>query len=282
MPLVLLCLLALLACGGCASLVSSAAGDMADNLSSAVLNQDDPETVRDGAPAYLLLLDSFLEDSPDDPVLLGAAARLYASYGTVFADDPERARRLTERARRYGSRALCEEFAPSCGWPGMRYNAFEASLSRLAPRHAEAVYSYAIASLAWIRAHADDWGALAELPQMEALLSRYLEIGEAGTRAEAYTWLGILATLRPPAMGGEPEKGRAYFQRAIELSGGRDLSVKVEFARSYARMLYDRPLHDRLLEEVLAADPEAPGYTLMNVLAQRDAEQLLAEADEYF
>jgi uncharacterized protein YceK len=72
---------------GCASLMSNAASGLADNLSAAVLNQNDPETVRDGAPAYLLLLDSFLEGSPEDPALLSAAANLYATYGSVFADD---------------------------------------------------------------------------------------------------------------------------------------------------------------------------------------------------
>lgn len=267
---------------GCASLMSSAAGGMADNLSAAVLNQNDPQTVRDGAPAYLLLLDSFLEGDPDDPALLGAAARLYASYGTVFADDPERARRLTERARGYGSRALCESWEPSCGWPEMAFPEFERTLAGLAPRHAGALYSYAVASLAWIRAHSADWGALAELPQMEAVLHRYLEISAGEADAAAYTYLGILATLRPPALGGEPEKGKAFFERAIELTGGRDLSIKVEYARGYARMLYERELHDRLLQEVLAADPDVPGYTLTNVLAKRDAEELLASADEYF
>ncbi|MDH4015412.1 MAG: TRAP transporter TatT component family protein, partial [Chromatiales bacterium] len=63
---------------------------------------------------------------------------------------------------------------------------------------------------------------------------------------------------------------------------GRDLSVKVEFARTYARLVYDRELHDRLLGEVLAADPDVPGLTLFNVLAQRQAEILLASADDYF
>ena len=64
---------------GCASLMSSAASGLADDLSAAVLNQDDPELVRDGAPAYMLLLDSVLESSPDDPELLTAAAKMYAS-----------------------------------------------------------------------------------------------------------------------------------------------------------------------------------------------------------
>ena len=80
----------------------------------------------------------------------------------------------------------------------------------------------------------------------------------------------------------EVTAGLAHFQKAIELSGGRDLSIKVDFARYYARTLYDRELHDRLLEEVLAADPTQPGLTLFNTLAQDDAKELLAGADDYF
>jgi hypothetical protein len=58
--------------------------------------------------------------------------------------------------------------------------------------------------------------------------------------------------------------------------------AKVLYARSYARLVFDRPLHDRLLGEVLAADPQAPGLTLSNTLARDEARGLLDEADEYF
>lgn len=268
--------------GGCASMISSAASNFADNLSAAVLNQDDPETVRDGAPAYLLLLDSLLEGSPDDPALLAAAANLYASYGAVFADDPERARRMTGRARGYGVKSLCHSYSPSCQWKGMPYDEYESTLAGLEARQATAVYAYSVSSLAYIRAHSDDWNALAELPHIEALLHRYLEISNGESAAAVYGYLGILATLRPPALGGEPEKGRQYFERSINLTGGTDLGTKVEFARGYARLMYEREMHDRLLHEVLTADPYVPGYTLTNVLAQRDAITLLASANDYF
>lgn len=276
------CLGLLLGVAGCASLVSSAANGLAENLSAAVLNQNDPETVRDGAPAYMLLLDSFIEDNPGDPALLSAGANLYASYGAVFADDAERAQRLTERARDYGRRAVCAAYEDACDWPGLKYDAFADTLPGLRPRHADAVFSYAVASLAFIRAHSDSWDALAELPQMEALLQRYLEINGDEPDNPVYTYLGILATLRPPSLGGDPEQGRHWFERAIDVSDGRDLSAKVEYARGYARLLYERDLHDRLLHEVIEADPNVPGYTLTNVLAQRDARDLLASADEYF
>ena len=94
--------------------------------------------------------------------------------------------------------------------------------------------------------------------------------------------MGILLTLRPPSLGGKPEEAREHFEKAIAMSGGKDLSAKVEYARGYAKLLYERELHDRLLGEVVAASPYADGLTLSNVMAQEEAEQLLAEADDYF
>jgi len=92
----------------------------------------------------------------------------------------------------------------------------------------------------------------------------------------------VFATLLPPALGGKPEEGLAHFERAIKLSAGRDLMAKVEYARRYARITYNRELHDRLLQEVLDADAVEPGLTLSNVLAKRQAKELLASAESYF
>ena len=207
---------------------------------------------------------------------------MYASYGAVFAGDPERAKRLTDRAYNYGFRAMCVSFDAACNWRSMTYDDYVASLDDLSGKHADVAYAYGLASLAYIRTHADDFNALARLPHAEALLRRYLEIGDGESEASVYVYLGILATIRPPALGGEPEIGRAAFERAIELTDGKDLSAKVEFARGYARLLYERELHDELLNEVLAANPNVDGFILTNVMAQQDAVELLASADDYF
>src|SRR5687768_15283411 len=53
---------------GCSSL-----GRVAGNtLTSAILNQDDPELVESGLPAYLLLLDGLISQRPDNVALLSA------------------------------------------------------------------------------------------------------------------------------------------------------------------------------------------------------------------
>ncbi len=276
-----LLLLAILV-SGCSTVISSAAGGLAENLSAAILNQTDPATVRDGAPAYLLLLDSFVESNPENSDILQAGASLYTAYGAVFAEDAARAKRLTSRAREYGKRAMCKEHKPSCTWSSLDFDQFNAALGALKPKHAKALYTYSLSWLVWIRAHSDDWEALADLPNVEAALKRIQTLDPDLEAVNVNLYLGVLNTLRPPALGGKPEVGRAYFERSIELSGGRDLGVKVEFARNYARMLYDRELHDQLLQEVVAADPQQPGLTLMNVLAQDQARLLLAAADDYF
>ncbi|NNC56010.1 MAG: hypothetical protein HKO12_00500 [Woeseiaceae bacterium] len=277
-----LLLMAFALVSGCASLLSSAATGLADNLSLAILNQDDPETVRAGAPSYLLLLDSFVEGSPDDPDILAAGATLYATYGAVFAEDEQRASRLTTRARRYALKAMCESYSRACAWPDATYDEFVATLDGIRPKKAGYLYTYGFASLAYLRAHSSDMNSIAELPQIEALFNHYLDISGDTVNSSAYTYMGILLTLRPPAAGGEPEKARQYFEKAIALTDGKDLGAKVEFARGYAKKLYEREMHDRLLNEVMAADPYQDGFTLGNVLAQEDAAVLLAEADDYF
>ncbi len=275
-------LLVLVPLSGCSSLMSSAMTGMADNVTDALLDQVDPETAKAALPAYIVMVDSALQSSPDDPDVLAAGALMYATYGGVFADSEKRASRLTTRARKYAEKAMCVSYEASCSWPDATYEEFVATLPDLEAGNAEYVYAYGVASLAFLRAHSDDWNSLAELPQVEALFNRYLDISGDEVNSGVYTFMGILLTLRPPALGGEPERAREYFEKAIDLTNGDDLSVKVEYAKGYAKLLYERELHDRLLNEVLAADPDKIGYTLTNVMAQEEAQALLAEADDYF
>jgi hypothetical protein len=253
------------------------------HLSRAMFDQPDPEIVRDGAPAYLIMLDALIAAEPDNPGRLAAAAQLYSLYGTNFVDDAGRRRRLAGRAREYGRRVLCAGHADLCDLQQRPFDDFRAGLNDLqSADDVPALYAMTVGWLAWIESHRDDWGAIADLPKVEATLRRIVFLDEGYRGGAAHDLLGILLTLRPAALGGQPEEGRRHFERALALSGGRNLRVKVDFARCYARLTYDRELHDRLLHEVLEADPQVPGLTLTNTLAQRQARVLLESADGYF
>jgi hypothetical protein len=280
--LALLALLALPVLPGCASLLSSTTARMADNLSAATLDHPDPETVRQGAPAFLLIADGLIEGAPENTQLLLTGARLYGAYVSAFAEDPERARVLAERALGYARRALCTRDALLCAATDRPYDEFTPQLAELEPRDVDVLYVFATAWAGWAQSNTDDWNAIAQLPKIEACFERVLAIDDAHDGGNAHLYLGVMNTLRPASMGGRPEVGRAHFERAIELSQGRNLLAKVMFAQQYARLVFDRDLHDRLLEEVLAADPEAPGLTLSNVLAQQQALELLAGSPDFF
>jgi hypothetical protein len=265
--------------GGCASLIAGAA---ADTLSAAILNEDDPALVREGVPAYLLLLDGLVSQSPDNADLLAAGAQLYSLYGSTFAEDPDRARVLTAKARRYGEESVCIVSAAFCGAAGLPYDAFVSQLSEFDNKNVDYLYAFAIGWLSHLDATSEDWSAVAELPWVEAAFERVLEVDESHDNGALHSYLGILKSLRPPALGGEPEEAQAHFERALDISGGQNLSIKLEYARRYARMMFEQELHDRLLREVLDAPADVPGLTLFNTLAKREAAELLATSADYF
>jgi hypothetical protein len=270
------------AAAGCASIASTATSRMSQHLATALLDQNDPETVRQGAPAYLLLVDSLIADDPQNSALLQGGGQLYVAYASAFVIDLERARRLTRRAVDYADRALCIELPPACTPEARSADGFAAALARAGEAQVPALYTWGIARAGWVQANSEDWNAIAELPRVETAMRRVVELDESYERGAAHVYLGILATLRPAALGGRPEEGRRHFERAIELSGGKNLMGQVQFARYYARLVFDRPLHDQLLKGVLAADAVQPGLTLSNTLAQEQARKLLADADAFF
>ena len=272
-------LVILLLLGGCASMVT---GQLAGSISGAIVNQDDPELIRDGAPAYLLLIEGMIDGEPENSSLLIAGSNLYTLYAAVFVDDSERAARMGNKARNYANRALCLEVEASCGLTTIPMSELDPLIAQINIEQIEALYAGAMSWALWIQQRSGDWNAIAEIPKVEAMLQRVVTLDESYRGGEAHLYLGILKSLLPPSMGGRPADGERHFKRALELSKGKNLSVHVEYAQRYARTVFDRKLHDRLLTTVINSDPVVNGLTLTNVLAQRNAKILLADSDDYF
>nr|WP_320050691.1 TRAP transporter TatT component family protein [uncultured Desulfuromonas sp.] len=252
------------------------------NLNQAVLNHDDPALISQALPSYLLMVDTLIEGDTEDEDWLRAGASMYSLYASTFVNDPQRAAVLSERAFDYGQRAICSENSDGCGLTNFPFPAFESALSEFDEDELPALYSLALGWMTWAQTHSEDWGVVAALPKLERLLDRMLELDPMYEQGKLWMYRGILSSLRPPAMGGNPDRARECFEQALLLTEGKDLSVKVAYAQYYARLIYDRELHDRLLFEVRQADVHAVGMTLMNVLAQQQAVQLLESAEDYF
>ncbi len=280
--ILMLLVLSMPALSGCASLLSTFTQDFAEDLSAAILDNEDLEMVRDGAPSYLILIDSLVARSPEDPFLLQQSATLHSAYAAAFVMDEKRAKLLHDKARAQALQATCLQLRDACGLDTRPFREFDAWVQNRRLKEVPALYDLGVTWAGWIQANSDDFNAIADLARVKALMLKVADLDDSHDNGGVYLYLGVFETLFPPAMGGKPELGKEYFEKALERSGDANLMVKVMYAEQYGRLVFDRDLHDRLLNEVMAAPVRAPGLTLMNTVAQEQAQQLLESADDYF
>ncbi len=267
---------------GCSNIVASQTSKLADDISSAIYDSNDVETVGESIPTFLVLIDSMIKGNPDSADLLKSGAQLNDAYAGVFITEPERRSKLSTKSLDYAWRSICVHDEDMCGWRELDYGAFDQAVAGLDEDDLPYAYTLAVSWLNWIRVHSDDWNAVAELPRSERILKQVVALDDSYDNGMAHLYLGGIATLLPPALGGKPEQGRQHFERAIEISGGRNMMAKVVYADQYARMMFDRELHHRLLTEVIEGDPNVPDYVLINTVAQQEARVLLADEADYF
>lgn len=276
------CFVTLFFLAGCSMIMSSATSDMMTHLSATISNNDDLDLVENGAPAYLLMIDSLISKDPNNEKMLYTAANLYSSYADLFVKDDLRSKKMADKALKYANKALCLSKKEACDLKSNSYEDFQSIISKIQKNQVPALFAMGNAWARWIMVNKNDFNAIADLSRIELIMKRVIELDESYQDGAAYLYLGTLSSLLPPALGGKPENGKTFFEKALIISQGKNLMVKVMYAKFYARLMFDRTLHDRLLKEVSQADPYVPGYTLINTWAKKQANILSLSADEYF
>ena len=266
----------------CESIVRKAQNSVAEQLTQSALNHDDPETVGAALPAYLLLLDASANNPNADGASLCSAAKLYGTYAGAFVSDIPRQQRLTARALRYGVRGACALEKSLCAANTRNFETLEPIINKLGKDELPALSCLGSAWASDVQARADQPDAQADAPKVRVIYQRIAALNPTYGNGEAQMVLGVMNSLLPPALGGKPEIGAAHFKKAIEISTGKNLMAKVLYAQFYARLIFDQELHDKLLNEVLAAPLEAPDLTLSNQIAKTRAQALLESGKDYF
>lgn len=267
---------------GCQFVISSATNRLFKDLEASVLNSDDPELIAAGIPSFLILLDGMLQQNPRDISLLLVAAQLKSSFATAFIEDVDRQRRYTTKAREHALTAACLDNTELCNLDTKPFSEVKSVIASLSQSELPLLYALTGAWSSWILVHSHDLRAIAQLSKVQLLVERMLELDETYEYGTPHMYMGVFKSLVPPALGGDSEKARYHFERAISLSEGKNLYAKVLFAERFARSNLDRELHDRLLTEVINADPTVEGLTLQNRLAQQRARELKDSADDFF
>ena len=288
MTALLLTLLA--ACSPQALLLRSAADALASQGSAP---EEDLELAREASAFYLKLSESALRAQPGHLPLAQAVAGGFTQYAYAFvafeADRLEStnaaaAQRLRERAARLYLRARGHSLAAlEVGHPGLRAALAaggDPDALRIGSLRADEVgvaYWAAASWAAWIALSTDSPEAVAQLPQAIALArAAWTVLPDFGDGALA-TLMGSLETARP---GGSTRQARAYFDRAVAISGGRSAAPFVAMAESLALPAGDRSAFESLLQQALAAADTR--HDLPNAAMAERARWLLSSIAERF
>ena len=272
-------LLSLTACG---SLISSAKKEFAEDLSATILAHDEPETVRQAIPTYLILVSSMIRGDQENVDLLISGSRLYGSYASVFVEETDRKLILAKRSFDYAEQAVCLKLPQACAAKTMSYHKFEQTIKAFQKEDAAMLFAYGAAWLGLIQANRADWNAVAELPKAKAIIEKVLKLDERISNGDAHLYMGVMESLLPPAMGGKPDIAKKHFERALVISKRKNLMALLMYAEKYARLLFNRKLHDSLLKELLAVDVRKSKTLLIDTIARAKAKKLLANADDFF
>ncbi len=267
----------------CATMVRN----MTSGLVGGVLQQEDMALLEDGAPAYLLLIESLLVQNPTNRDFLMAGVQTFSSYSSAFVKEPTRKALFDKKIKNWSAMLLdtyplYKKFAQTNGLD--KNKALEKFLASMKKSDVPYVFWGYFGTLSNILSGGmSDPGVLMVLPEVVSLASRIYELDHTFMDGIVHLFFGAYNCVYPESFGGSFDKGKEEFDLAIEISCGNQLLYKVLYAEFYYKPIFDRDSYEALLEEVVAFDLElAPKSRIMNKMAQDNAKKLLAEIDSNF
>ncbi len=281
---VCLCLLLLLsACFPSKKLTVVSTATLLEGVAKASSQQSDLRILREGTPAYLMLIDGMIQSWPDNEQLLTAGAQSYSTFASLFVEDQDKeyANLLYTRGRQYALRSLERRgFKDPLQKP---FDDFSRGLKRLKKKDVPILFWTATCWANWIRLNLDSMEALSELPRVEAMVKRVLELDEGFYYGGAHLFMGIWYASRPKIAGGDLKKSQEHFLKALDLGKRKFLMADVYYASHYARKSADKELFIATLQKVLETPADTlPDLVLVNTVAKKQAKELLSHVEEYF
>jgi len=276
-------LLLLSACLPSKKLTVGATATLLDEVAKASYRQSDLRILREGMPAYLMLIDGMVQTVPDNEQLLIAAAQSYSSFASLFVEDQDKeyANLLYEKGRQYALRSLeMRGFKEPLQRP---FDDFKQGLKHLKKKEVPYLFWAATCWANWIRLNLDSMEAMSELPRVEWMMKRALELDERYYYGGPHLFMGIWYASRPKIAGGDLKKAQEHFLKALDLGQGKFLMADIYYANYYARKMMDKNLFTSILQKVLETPANtSPDLVLVNTVAKKQAKELLSHVEEYF
>ena len=285
---------------GCAGMVKKmAVNELADMLAGGgtVYSADDsPYLVGEAIPFGLKLMETLLAENPEHARLLLATSEGFLQYAYGYplqeADAIEddnldkaielrgEARKLLIRSRNYALRGLETSYP---GFEKQLRSSPEEALASLSKKDMPYLYTAGASWAAAISVSKNDSELIGDLPIVEKMMERALKLDEAYDHGAIHGFFISYEMTRLGETGDLAKKARKHFDRAVELSEGKNASYYVAMAEATAIPLEDKEEFQSLLEKALEIDADKkPEWRLANLLFQKRARWLLSRVDRLF
>lgn len=234
-------------------------------------------------PASLKMLEGFGKEDPDNVWILENLAEGFCGYAFSFLEDiePVRASGLYLRGKNYALRAL--EIQSNKKWNGLSLEEFSERLKEVDLPQQVALFWVGQCWGSWISLNLDSVQALSDLPRVEILMNRVLELDPSFHHAGPHVFLGAFYGGRSHMLGGNPDKARNHFEKALKITKGKYLLIPLLYSKTYAVQNQDKELFEMQLKKIVQTSVDVfPEQRLANQIAKRKAEILLGKIDELF
>jgi hypothetical protein len=263
----------------------SAASPLIDGGVEALFSEADDEFAREAIPGLMKLVDGAILSAPKNQKLLTNATMGFASYAMGYIEDidPKRARNLYIKAKEYGFRGLREN-STFKKYENASYDDFKAfAMKDFDKDDVPLIFWTAISLGLYINQSMDNPDAIAELSKVEVMMGRVKELEPTYFGGGPDLFFGVIECVKPPMLGGDPEKGLAYFQNAMKISGPDFIFTKAFMVQFYCAATLNEEKFDLWCQEVLDAPlPKDPKNNLQWALAKRKVRNLMAKKSEIF
>src|SRR6056300_941246 len=236
-------------CNGCSvkKMAIRQVGNAFAGTGTSFASDNDPELIREALPFSLKLMESLLAEIPDHQPLLLATSSAYAQYAYAFlqmdADRLEdvdfeqaqalrkRAANLFVRARDFGLQGL--EVDHSQFRDRLHADPKNAVMD-LREEQVPLMYWTAAAWAGAVNLSKEDPHLIAEIPQLEALMDRALELDPTWEHGAIHSFMITYSMARQTSNVDPVEAAKFHFGKAIEYSKGEQVSPYVALAESVA------------------------------------------------
>jgi predicted anti-sigma-YlaC factor YlaD len=290
--------LAALLCLNC-SVNTLVANALTGTGSSSVFTGDsDPKLVGDALPFAIKVYEALLDSTPKHQGLMLVTGSLFVMYANAYVQGPaemlpqkewearedglKRAKQLYLRGETILYRALNEKYRGFTA-AAAQEETLKTFLKKCKKEDAGLLYWAVAGGMAAFSLDIFDFDLAARIPEWKLMIERAYELDPNYGGASLDEFLVIFYGSLPELMGGDKERAKMHYQRALEKTGGNSAGAYVSYAQSICVPARDYDTFKDCLEKALAIDPDANVSTrLVTIISQRKARWLLDNAWNYF